>query len=57
VFRTWYGPVHKAFTALPPEAQICLEQDLIHLIDEFNSSRDSTVVIRAEYLEVVVVRK
>ena len=57
VFRTWYGPVHKAFAALAPESQICLEQDLIHLIEEFNCSRDSTVVIPAEYLEVVVVRR
>lgn len=57
VFRTWYGPVHRAFAALTPEAQICLEQDLIHLIEEFNSSRDSTVVIPSEYLEVVVVKK
>ena len=57
VFRTWYGPVHKAFAALAPESQICLEQDLIHLIEEFNCSHDSTVVIPAEYLEIVIVRR
>ena len=57
VFRTWYGPVHKAFAALPAEGQQRLEQDLVSLIDEFNTSGDSTVVIPAEYLEVVVVRK
>ena len=26
VFRTWYGPVHKAFAALPPEKAAALEQ-------------------------------
>ena len=57
VFRTWYGPVLKAFAGLPAEAQICLEQDLIDLIDEFNSSGDSTMVVPGEYLEVVVVKK
>ena len=57
VFRTWYGPVHKAFAALPAEGQLQLHQDLTALIDEFNASGDSTVVIPAEYLEVVVVRK
>ena len=57
VFRTWYGPVHKAFAALAAESQICLEQDLDHLIEEFNCSRDSTVVIPAEYLEIVIVRR
>jgi ubiquinone/menaquinone biosynthesis C-methylase UbiE len=57
VFRTWYGPVHKAFAALPPDGQDRLEQDLTSLINEFNVSGDSTVVVPAEYLEVVVVKK
>jgi len=57
VFRTWYGPVHKAFAALPPEAQPRLEQDLIDLIRAFNTSGDSTMIVPAEYLEVVIVRK
>ena len=39
------------------EGQARLEQDLIELIDEFNSSGDSTMVVPAEYLEVVVVKK
>ena len=57
VFRSWYGPVHKAFAALPAEGQQRLERDLIALIDEFNASGDATVVIPAEYAEVVVFRK
>ena len=56
VFRTWYGPVHKAFAALPPKARPQLEQDLIDLIAEFNISGDRTMVVPAEYLEVVVVK-
>jgi ubiquinone/menaquinone biosynthesis C-methylase UbiE len=56
VFRTWYGPVHKAFAALQPEAQQALERDLVALIDEFNVSGDSTMVVPGEYLEVVIVR-
>ncbi len=54
VFRTWYGPVHKAFAALGADAQRQLEQDLIALIKEFNTSGDSTMVVPSEYLEVVV---
>jgi hypothetical protein len=57
VFRTWYGPVHKAFAGLPAEAQQRLEQDLIDLIGRFNTSGDSTMVVPAEYVEAVVVRK
>jgi hypothetical protein len=57
VFRTWYGPVHKAFAALPPEGQQRLHQDLLTLIAEFNTSGDGTVVIPAEYLEIVITKK
>ena len=57
VFRAWYGPVHKAFAALEAEAQPRLERDLIDLIKQFNTSGDSTVVIPAEYLEVVVIKQ
>jgi SAM-dependent methyltransferase len=57
VFRTWYGPVHKAFAGLPPEKQQQLTGDLHALIRDFNASGDSTAVIPSEYLEVVITRK
>jgi ubiquinone/menaquinone biosynthesis C-methylase UbiE len=57
VFRTWYGPVHKAFAALGADGQAALERDLIALIGEFNVSRDETMVVPAEYAEVVIVKK
>jgi ubiquinone/menaquinone biosynthesis C-methylase UbiE len=57
VFRTYYGPVLKAFAALPPPAQAALEQDLANLIGNFNRARDGTVVVPSEYLEVVVLRR
>jgi SAM-dependent methyltransferase len=57
VFRNWYGPVHKAFAALPPEGQATLERDLVALIDEFNVSGNEAMVVPAEYLEVVVARR
>ncbi|CAI3801122.1 hypothetical protein DBADOPDK_02714 [Pseudomonas sp. MM223] len=37
VFRTWYGPVHKAFTSLEPEAASALERELTQLLEENNS--------------------
>ena len=57
LFRRWYGPVHKAFAGLSPAGQLRLEQDLIALIAEFNTSGDASMVVPAEYLEVVVVKK
>lgn len=57
VFRTWYGPTHKAFASLTPELQRRLELDLQQLIAEFNCSGDETMVVPSEYLEVVVLKK
>ena len=57
VFRTWYGPVHKAFAALEPAAQAALEADLRALIARFDRSGDGTMVVPSEYLEVVITRR
>jgi ubiquinone/menaquinone biosynthesis C-methylase UbiE len=54
VFRTWYGPVHKAFEALPQPGKTALEEDFLALIDRFNRAKDGTMVVPAEYLEVVI---
>ena len=54
VFRTWYGPVHKAFIALGPKAD-ALEEDMLALMRRLNRSTN-TLVIPGEYLEVVVTR-
>jgi ubiquinone/menaquinone biosynthesis C-methylase UbiE len=57
VFRSWYGPVHKAFASLPADGQHRLEQDLLALIKEFNASGDKTMVVPGEYIEVVISKK
>lgn len=57
VFRTYYGPMLKAFTALQPDAQSALAHDLKELIGQFNRSGDDTMVVPGEYLEVVVTRR
>ena len=56
VFRTWYGPVHKAFAALPAEGQARLDADLHELIAEFNEAGDGTMAVPGEYLEVVITK-
>jgi SAM-dependent methyltransferase len=57
IFRTFYGPVHKAFGALDAKGQAGLEADIRALIAEFNVAKDGTVVIPSEYLEVVIAKK
>lgn len=57
VFRSYYGPVHKAFAAIDPQAREWLKTDLYALIDEFNVASDGTLVVPSEYLEVVITRR
>jgi ubiquinone/menaquinone biosynthesis C-methylase UbiE len=57
LFRTYYGPVVKAFEAIDPEARKALQADLYALLDEFNIAEDGTLVVLSEYLEVVIVKK
>jgi ubiquinone/menaquinone biosynthesis C-methylase UbiE len=57
IFRTYYGPVLKAFAAIEPKAQQSLEADLFALMGEFNIAEDGTLVIPGEYLEVVITKR
>ena len=56
VFKTYYGPVLKAFAALTPTAQAALERDLLALVDEGNRATDGSMVVPSEYLQIVIVR-
>jgi len=57
VFRTWYGPVHKAFAALPGEKAAALEHDLTELLNGLNRGGAGSLVVPSEYLEIVVSRR
>lgn len=57
VFRDYYGPLNRAFAALAPNAANALEQDLLALIDRFNTAGPDSMVAPAEYLEIVLTRE
>jgi len=57
VFRTWYGPLHKAFAALPAEGAAALEHDLTELLNRMNRAGPASLVVPSEYLEVVISRR
>jgi len=57
IFRTYYGPTHKAFGAIDATAQQQLQADLLALIDGFNVAKDGTLVIPSEYLEIVITKR
>jgi hypothetical protein len=56
-FRSYYGPVHKAFESLDEDGREALENDLKQLIGEWNISGDETALLPSDYLEVVAVRR
>ena len=53
-FKTFYGPMLKAFSSIDAENQTCLANDLLALCAELNQSGDATLVVPSEYLEVVI---
>lgn len=57
VLRTWYGPLHKAFAALPADKTKLLEQDLIDLMHKMNRAGSDSLVVPSDYLEIVVTRR
>ena len=57
VFRTWYGPVHKAFAALEGPRATALERDMTELLNRMNRAGRDSLVVPSAYLEVVIRRK
>ena len=54
-FRTFYGPMHKAFAAVADDdARRSFEADLLELAESANTATDGTLRVPSEYLEVVV---
>jgi len=56
VFRTYYGPMLKAFGALDEDKRRSLSDDLHALIGHLNRADDGTMVVPGEYLETVIVK-
>ncbi|WP_207541291.1 class I SAM-dependent methyltransferase [Sabulicella rubraurantiaca] len=57
VFRTFYGPVNRAFAALDAEKAAALEEDILGLCGRMNRGSADTLIVPSEYLEVVVTRR
>ncbi|MBL8861180.1 MAG: class I SAM-dependent methyltransferase [Planctomycetes bacterium] len=57
VFRTWYGPVRRAFEALEADGARALERDLTTLLTRLDRGGGAGLVVPGEYAEVVIVRR
>jgi SAM-dependent methyltransferase len=56
VFSTYYGPTHKAFAALDEAGRAALASEITALLDQMNVGGRKSLVVPAEYLEVVIVK-
>ena len=56
-FRAWYGPVNKLYATLDATKQDELTRDILGLIARGNRAGDGSLVLPAEYLEVVIERR
>ena len=54
IFRDYYGPTLKAFAALDAAGQDALERDIAALLAQLNTAGPASLVVPAEYLEIVV---
>ena len=57
VFKTYYGPMLKAFSALETAQQNRLERDLYELIARMNRADGESMVVPSEYFEVVIMKR
>jgi ubiquinone/menaquinone biosynthesis C-methylase UbiE len=56
IFKSYYGPVLKAFAALDADGQAALATDMLALIERFNRADDGTMVVPSDYLQIVITR-
>jgi ubiquinone/menaquinone biosynthesis C-methylase UbiE len=57
VFCEFYGPTHKAYAALDDAGQQALSAELTALLDRCNVAGAHSLVLPAEYLEVVITKR
>ena len=57
IFRSYYGPMLKAFAALDETNQQRLRDDILALVATMNRAKDGTMVVPSEYLEIVIIKR
>ncbi len=57
LFRSYYGPTHKAFAALSAEGQEALASEMSDLADQHNTPGNGWMVVPSAYAEVVITKR
>ncbi|HUT50490.1 MAG TPA: class I SAM-dependent methyltransferase [Alphaproteobacteria bacterium] len=55
-FRTYYGPVHKAFLALDADGQDALHADLLATVARYDTATDGSMRVPSQYAEIVATK-
>ena len=56
IFKTYYGPTHRAFAALDETKQAALQSDIVELLERMNRGGKETLIVPSEYLEAVIMK-
>lgn len=56
VFKTYYGPMNRAFAALEAAQQSEMQADVLDLLARFNRGGEDDLLIPGEYLQVQIVK-
>ncbi len=56
VFRTYYGPVHKAFLALDSKGQAALEDSILSVIAACDTATDGSMRVPAPYAQIIMTK-
>ena len=56
IFRSYYGPTHRAFASLDGPKQVALQEDILTLLDRANRGVRGALVVPSEYLEIVITK-
>lgn len=56
-FKTFYGPVHKAFIAVGEAGEAGLQADILETIATYNTATDGSMMVPSEYAEIVITKK
>jgi len=57
IFRTFYGPTHKAFAGLDERGQVTLANEITQLLEKYTGTETGPIAVPGEYLEVVLERR
>jgi SAM-dependent methyltransferase len=56
IFRSFYGPINRAFAALDADTAAALEADILDLLEKSNLGGSESLIVPGAYLEVVITR-